>query len=223
MGFLLSYLMCHGLVYITFRSCSFPETTSAWRVNTMLSAAAPEVPRCILTRGKASRPLHVSSCDRYFYFSRSQCSCRGCVCPYRRACWLPYNIKECECRSCPILHTRMVPPTHTLCIRFCITLSLSCTFLFASHSHSHTAFVLLVLLFFYGFCLVGCFADRLQLDVMARREAGSWVCRLVFRGLLYGESPHSSPTHLPHTPRRDSTHHKGHFPVRAIHLLNVSY
>lgn len=170
--------------------------------------------------GEASRPLRVSSCDRYFCFSRSACSCRGCVCP---SCWLPYNIKECECRSCPILHTRMVPPTHTLCICVCITLSLSCTFLFAWHSHSHTAFVLLVLLFFYGFCLVGCFADRLQLDVMARREAGSWVCRLVFRGLLYGESPHSSPTHLPRTPRRDSTHHKGHFPVRAIHLLNVSY
>lgn len=83
--------------------------------------------------GEASRPLRVSSCDRYFCFSRPACSCRGCVCHSR---WLPYNIKECERRSCPILHTRMVPPTHTFC--FCITLSLSCTFLFASHSLSYS-------------------------------------------------------------------------------------
>lgn len=84
--------------------------------------------------GEASRPLRVSSCDRYFCFSRSACSCRGCVC---RSCWLPYNIKECECRSCPILHTRMVPPTHfvhlhhtflIMHVSFCLAFSLSYSF-----------------------------------------------------------------------------------------------
>lgn len=111
--------------------CCCPVTTSAWRVNALCCCCSGFSLHS--HSGEASRPLRVSSCDRYFCFSRPACSCRGCVC---RSRWLPYNIKECERRSCPILHTRMVPPTHTFC--FCITLSLSCTFLFASHSLSYS-------------------------------------------------------------------------------------
>lgn len=94
----------------------------------------------------------------------------------------------------------------------------------SSHTESHTAFVpLLVVLFNYGFCLAGCFADSLQLDVMASIEAGFRVCRLFFRVSLYWESLHKTPTHLSHTPRRDFTLHKGNFPVKWSHLLNASY
>lgn len=53
----------------------------------------------------------------------------------------------------------------------------------------------LLVLFLYGFCLAGYFADRLQLDVMPGIEAGTSVCRLAFRVPLYGESLHI----LPHT------------------------
>lgn len=65
----------------------------------------------------------------------------------------------------------------------------------------------LVVLLLYSFCLAGCFADRLQLDVVAGIEAGSWVCRLASRDPLHGESPHNTPTHL--SPRRDSSPPKG--------------
>lgn len=121
-------------------------------------------------------------------------SCQGCKRQYCHSCWVPYNTEECECRSWPILYIRMVKPTRAFYIPVHFTLYLSHTLHFLSHTQPLFSSALLVL-FLYGFCLAGYFADRLQLDVMPGIEAGTLVCRLAFRVPLYGESLHT----LPHT------------------------
>lgn len=75
--------------------------------------------------------------------SCSLCSCQGCACPYCHSCWLPYNTEECECRCEPILHSRMVPPTHTVFIPSTSHFLHHTLFFLSSHSRAHTAFVLL--------------------------------------------------------------------------------
>lgn len=102
-----------------------------------LSNRSHEVSYSIRLVKRASALTHVFPLQVLVLFC-SLCSCPGCVCPYCQSCWLPYNTEECERRSEPILHTRTVPPTHTLCIPVHLTLSLSHTFLpFFTRSLSH--------------------------------------------------------------------------------------
>lgn len=75
--------------------------------------------------------------------SCSLCSCQGFACPYCHSCWLPYNTEEFECRCEPILHSRMVPPTHTVFIPSTSHFLHHTLFFLSSHSRAHTAFVLL--------------------------------------------------------------------------------
>lgn len=101
------------------------------------------------------------------------------------------------------------PHWHTSTLRF-----LHHTLHFLS---SHTSFcVSYPLLLWFLLCWLF-LADRLQLDVMAETEAGSWVCRLAFRAPLYGQSPRNTPTHLSHTCRRHSTQR------RASAFLQVTW
>lgn len=133
-------------------------------------------------------------------------------CPYRVSCWLSYNTQEFECRSGLILFTRTSTLTY---IHLAISPSHTSLPLF-----THTLCVSYPLLLWFLLC--GLFlADRLQLDVMAETEAGSWVCRLAFRAPLYGQSPHNTPTHLSHTCRRHSTQRRASTFLQVICYLFV--
>lgn len=91
-------------------------------------------------------------------------------------------------------------------------------FLHLKHVPSFLSHLFVLLLSFgclSAFCVSGCGAERLQLEVVAGWRAGCQACRPVFRVPLYGEGPHILPlsfsTHSGGIPVNNNNLKKKHF------------
>lgn len=167
---------------------------------------------CVISRGLPHTHTHTGLLQ--VLCSCSPGSCQGGACPYCLSCWLPYNKEECLSRSAAILpcsgpadthinthqHTHQHLPSVS-CPPHTFAITPSTSFL---HTLPLFSWALLVVRPLYGFCLAGCFADRLQLGVMAwieeDPECVGWALEHGSIGNAYTQLPHTfleNPKRIP--------------------------